>query len=333
MGNSWISLLPYQTIDIVSEYYYKRHQRELNSYDSRSIISHFRQARAFHDNVKHSDLSVKPLLQYYCINSLSKGMIYLLDCTKKEESLCPSHGLKISNWNECIKTKNFGDMQFKIQDGAFKSLIDATNNCNYIWHNSDSVNHSEIMPKPSDDSDFLLSDILKTIPNLHDEYYLWFKEDPIYVFINEMNPIGYEFKIEPYYANADTNEGVEPYLHEHYEILKVNGSTTFKPKLLTYRPVFQYWNWGSTNCGRACIVPHICTKFSLNMISSMFALSFFMGMLSRYYPTTWISILHGGKGDKCFPYLYSAIEYIEEYFPICVLDFLNSPYLFEEIDH
>lgn len=57
---------------------------------------------------------------------------------------------------------------------------------------------------------------------------------------------------------------------------------------------------------------------------------FFLGMLSRYFPSIWISIGRTQKGDTIYPLVIKAIEIIDNYFPTTILGFLESPYEFEK---
>lgn len=54
-----------------------------------------------------------------------------------------------------------------------------------------------------------------------------------------------------------------------------------------------------------------------------------MGMIARYFPTSWISLGRGEKGDKIYPLLLQVLDYIEEYGPKIYWDYLEGPYDFE----
>ena len=59
-------------------------------------------------------------------------------------------------------------------------------------------------------------------------------------------------------------------------------------------------------------------------------ISYVFGMLARYYPTAWISLRRGDKGDKIYPFAYRIMEFIDEKYPWVIIDFLNAPYEFEK---
>jgi hypothetical protein len=58
----------------------------------------------------------------------------------------------------------------------------------------------------------------------------------------------------------------------------------------------------------------------------MYIVSYVLGMMARYFPTTWISLKRVDKGDKIYPFIHRILDFIKERFPEQVLDFLNTPY-------
>jgi hypothetical protein len=47
----------------------------------------------------------------------------------------------------------------------------------------------------------------------------------------------------------------------------------------------------------------------------LYAVSYAMGMLGRYYQSRWVSLLSGGTGDFAYPLLAGATRVVEEVFP------------------
>lgn len=50
---------------------------------------------------------------------------------------------------------------------------------------------------------------------------------------------------------------------------------------------------------------------------------YFLGMVCRYYPTHWISLIHGEIGDVYWPILNRAQHYVRETYPELVIEFIN----------
>ena len=60
----------------------------------------------------------------------------------------------------------------------------------------------------------------------------------------------------------------------------------------------------------------------MSKAATLFALSYILGMLVRYYPTQWTALVHGQSADAALPTLSAAVDFIESEFPQVTLDFL-----------
>jgi hypothetical protein len=54
-----------------------------------------------------------------------------------------------------------------------------------------------------------------------------------------------------------------------------------------------------------------------------YLLSYFFGMLSRYFPTRWMALLSGERGDEIWPLIRSAQKYVDESFPELIVEFIH----------
>ena len=79
------------------------------------------------------------------------------------------------------------------------------------------------------------------------------------------------------------------------------------------------------------ITKSIKEKISFNTLSQFYCASFFLGMLCRYFPDIWISLSRTEKGDAIYPLVIHLIELIENHCPSLIVEFLASPYPFEEM--
>jgi hypothetical protein len=52
--------------------------------------------------------------------------------------------------------------------------------------------------------------------------------------------------------------------------------------------------------------------------------SYILGMLARYFPTHWMSLLSGEKGDALWPAINAAQRYIDSAFPEMVVEFIHD---------
>ena len=64
------------------------------------------------------------------------------------------------------------------------------------------------------------------------------------------------------------------------------------------------------------------TRFSQLAITYM--LSYFLGMLTRYFPTHWIALHSGAKGDALWPTIHAAQKYVELAFPELTIELIHD---------
>jgi hypothetical protein len=62
----------------------------------------------------------------------------------------------------------------------------------------------------------------------------------------------------------------------------------------------------------------------LSQIGMTYVTSYFLGMLVRYYPTHWVSMLRGEKGDEIWPTINRAQQCIESTYPKLVIELIND---------
>ena len=74
----WQKLMHYQSTDLVKREFFKKHNRQLNTGKAKEISTIFAQARYYLDAASSSNISIKPLLIYYGVLSLSRGLTLFL---------------------------------------------------------------------------------------------------------------------------------------------------------------------------------------------------------------------------------------------------------------
>jgi hypothetical protein len=55
-----------------------------------------------------------------------------------------------------------------------------------------------------------------------------------------------------------------------------------------------------------------------------YMVAYFLGMLVKYYPTHWFTLLQGGRGDEMWPTLNRAHRLVQECFPEMVAEFIED---------
>ena len=61
-----------------------------------------------------------------------------------------------------------------------------------------------------------------------------------------------------------------------------------------------------------------------SQLSIMYMVSYILGMLVRYYPTHWISLVQGEKGDSMWPTINRAQQFVEQFYPELVSTMIDD---------
>ena len=131
----WQSLARFESYDFVARWYQKAHQRKPNTDKVSQINACFIQGREYFSNAALSAMSVKPLLLYYGILSLSRGVILANNPNKKEESLKKSHGVEPGDWQGTLKggIQNVLELQIRSSSGTFSELVEVCHNLKTMY--------------------------------------------------------------------------------------------------------------------------------------------------------------------------------------------------------
>ncbi len=333
MNRIWNELLGFETRDIVERYTQQKHKKKLNANRIQQITSNFIQGREYFDSATKADITVRPLLQYYGVMALSKGLILSLDISKTEHQLKKSHGLEVINWNQTLKNKNFENIQIKVCDGTFYELISTTENKNYLRANSTVVNYgSHLTPSKKGDI-YTLKQVIQYFPDLKKEYYSWIEEKLQMAQVQKIKFLKKENRMLIELSQIVEDKVIDLIFPDQYcknkDIKKVNHRTLISYDYNKWGPnISQKWD-GTLNIGDIYVVPVLPGDIGLNLLGGMYIISYFLGMLVRYYPTNWIGLKRVEKGDKIFPFVHRILDFVSEKYPIQILDFLNAPYDFE----
>ena len=126
----WETLSTFESRDHVEAWFYSRHGRQLNARGAQSINTCFIQGREYFDAAAASATSVRPLLLYYGVLSMCRGLIMLRNPAKKEESLRQSHGLETVDWAGTLSggIDKILDVRIRATNGTFGELVEAVGN-------------------------------------------------------------------------------------------------------------------------------------------------------------------------------------------------------------
>jgi|JI10StandDraft_1071094.scaffolds.fasta_scaffold253181_1 hypothetical protein len=333
MTESWHKLLRYESRDLVTEGYKVRNGREPNAARVLEITANFVQAREYFANASHADISVKPLLLYYGVLALCRGLILYCSTTKGPEALKPSHGLRSIDWSGTL-AKGIGcfhELTVGLQAGTMLDLIEASDNKAYFKANCSAINWSITFPKPPPEARFRFCDILLGFADLRDDILLWRSTPFPSLQVDAIVVVSGRPKLT--FTNGTTEEKVVQLFGTTYPGLEagVDGSKVWA--LLpagTFPCISQLTSKAfGAGIGDIHLIPPIGGSLYFNPLSLLYASSYFLGMAVRYFPSAWLSLARQGKGDRVFPLVVRLLSFIEDQVPEIVLQYLEAPHNFE----
>lgn len=141
----WQRLLSLESRDVVDAWFARIHHRSLNARRAREINAAAKQAREYFRNSENSNYSVRPLLTFYGVASLSRAVMLLLKSRGGEEGLTASHGLETVSWNNVLSGDISGaleklpELKIRTRAGLFSDFVHHTSNRLSIHVNSSAV--------------------------------------------------------------------------------------------------------------------------------------------------------------------------------------------------
>jgi len=330
--STWYALREFETRDITARSYKSRHSLELSAAKAREISSNFVQAREYFRNASGADFTVRPLLLYYGVASLSRGLTLFLDPKKRETSLKQGHGLAIHGWGQKLSNglNEIGNLQIRLTRGVFHDLLTSTGNRFYFRHNSSAVNWSIGSTIPPIGSEYMLQEITARIPDVSDQFSAWTGESfpSIELTSLKIDRINGIYRITVPKRDAGEIDNVFPVARFPGRSVVEDGDSLVVEST-SADGVYFAQRIGLLNIGDVVLYGPLESKLYFTPLAACFMVSFSLGMLCRYFPTTWINISRTEKGDAFYPLATRLLDWTEETFPAMVVDVLKGPYDFE----
>lgn len=331
-SKDWATIKNYQSHELVRRDYQRKHNREPNAAHTREICSPFIQAEQYFDSASSSDRTVYPLLLYYGVVSLTRGLTLFLSRGLREANLSPSHGLQIHEWREeFAKTPpDIANLKIKTtQSGTLGELLKSTSNRSLLRNNSSGVNvkydhaHSDV------ELEIAFGNLLARLPDISEQYNRWREKPGAARFnVNSGQSTGStvtvrkEEKIDRSAIELIFSDSGMTLKEENNEALIYEGPNNYDalPRV-TDKIKGTAFNMG---IGDLYLTQRFSKELDLSKIGLVFCISYVMGMLARYYPAQWLSLIHNQTNDGSLPTLLSALDFIESTYPQMALDFLEE---------
>ena len=322
----WQFLSRFESHDFVTRWYKKAHGREPNTAKVSQVNACFAQGREYFSNAASSAMSVKPLLLYYGALSLSRGVILANNPNKKEESLKPSHGLELVDWQYTLSggIKNVLELQVRSTAGTFSELVEVCWNLKTMHKfqgptnemGSDGHDLGEIK-FVADRSLLTLDDLISRLlptsgmyeeitgrsrkmfsgcriashpPGTHFAFPLIGIPSELKKLADGKNVVvGSSNLVAPGLRQSDSAGDSLIFVHEDF------ANYTNAKKLF---PVSHYSSGESMS-----VILNFPNGDKMTEFFKLNLVSYCLGMLSRYFPSVWIALLRNEKGDFAQPLL------------------------------
>ena len=331
--STWYSLREFETRDVTSRAYHGRHALTLSAAKAREIASSFIQAREYFRSASQADFAVRPLLLYYGAASLARGLTLFLTHEKRETSLKQGHGLQIVDWNQPLSSgiTEIGNLRIRLTQRLFHDLLTATGNRFYFRHNGAAVNWSIGATIPKIGSEMTLSDIVARVPDVSLQYKAWTNKSIPFLPMQALD-IDREGGTHTFTVVADGEETLNLAFPEHMfsnrDVQK--DGTNFTVTCNTIDGIFFAQRASFLGMSSIVLCEPMSDKSYFSPLAACFMTSYVLGMLCRYFPTSWTDLSRTEKGDAFLPLATRLLDWIDEVFPQMVVDVLRGPYSFEK---
>ncbi len=332
--DAWQSLFTLESRDGVALWFKRIHHRDINARRAKEITSSATQAREFFRNSSHANDSVRPLLTYYGVASLSRALTLLLRPDGGEQVLAKGHGLETIGWSETLSgdlgqaLAGLGSLKVRTCTGAFNDLVSATMNYICLHVNSSDVDGGLGYPVPPLGSEASLIDMLSRLPDLRGEFERLQKP---FAFANvKQMTYSCDTGLKVTVDRMQFEQISASYTVAGFKVApsgRVDSEVTCDTATMEscspqFMHTFVHKQFGAIPALH--IVDPLPSGARYSQLALTYMVSFMLGMLARYFPTHWISLASGEKGDGLWPAINAAQRYVDQAFPELVVEFVED---------
>jgi len=326
---TWQQLLSFESRDLVSMWFARIHGRELNSRRANEITSAAKQAHEFFRNSHVADNSVKPLLTFYGVASLTRALTLLLKRDGGEEGLTKGHGLETVDWSNqlsgdlSVGLGALNGLKIRTCSGLFSDFVKQTENRMSIHLRSSGVDARLKYDQPSLGDEVVFEQLTSRTPDLQKEHRV-LGISPMYAFINELTTDatnGATIKV----LSKDFEGFEKAYSTIGYEAKEAGDLTTLLCSVESL-PQFMhaYLHKVFDTIPSLYLVAPLPSGNRYSQLCITYMVGFVLGMLARYFPTHWVALSQGNKGDALWPTINRVHRIVEETFPELVAEMIED---------
>lgn len=327
----WQQLLSLESRDITSQWFERIHYRELNARRAQEINAAAKQAREYFRNANDSSYSVRPLLTFYGVACLSRSLLLLLKAQGGEEGLNRGHGLETVGWANILSgdvapgLRKLGDLKVRTTTGLFSDFIKHTKNRFAFLVRSTEMPTHICYDIPQLGDELSLCELFARIPDLQKEY-TNISGDVQYAVVskwsyNDENGFKADVKEDTFSAFKDIylEFGYEDSVNSDWTTITADAET-FKEQLPLFIQTYVLRAWGLMPA--LYLLAPFPSGARYSQLCITYVVSYILGMLVRYYPTHWIALTQGEKGDIWWPTINRAQQIVENSYPELVIELI-----------
>ncbi len=243
------------------------------------------------------------------------------------------HGIETLGWRTVLGVdltaglSALGHLKIKTCSGLFTDFLYGTSNHICMHVQSGAVDWGLSYKIPPTGDEFSLGELMSRVPDLQAQHHRASHESH-YASINEMTYSesgGFHAKVSAKYLDSFKDSyadlGFSLTRSGDWFDLKCD-SGTFKSHPPQYMHTYVHKMFGSIPSLH--LVKPLSSESRYSQMAITYMLSYILGMLSRYFPTHWIALLSGEKGDEVWPAIHATQRYVYQSFPELVIEFIHD---------
>jgi hypothetical protein len=355
LPDPWDTLSLYESTELVSQFYHERHGVKPAPAKAWAIASHLTQGHQYFRSSRDADDLVRPLLLYYGVLALSRGLIIFRSPDPLSPNYDEGHGLRAMRWEDGLTqgaagVRRITHLSMSVSKGTFTQLANSTENVERVllldveptYNMADWIKAGTtyINPRQKPTQTITIGQVLERIPDLMDLYERTFRRHArccaAVVKLDESSKrlmVGFGRSDLGLQSDQRIRQiaGIGRTIALAHSPVLMRGWTGMDPNR-TYERTYAtdeelvaiFPSVKQNDMGDRFIVQPFPSGLDLSTLSILYAASYAVGMLVRYFAPVWSSLVSRRRGDLTYPLLKAATAAVEQRFPKLVLQELQD---------